>query len=256
MTGSNNKKRRVRTIALTNKTAGADGAIRLEEQTNAMDAAAKHLLPTSIGATEVAIVSLSMPTEVDTIDNDNHNVTPSTHSTQNDFQPHRQRHGGEGLQPVEQSHDELDIDQQMDNLQENERLKPSKPKVDKSKRDFFNRVDQLKAYKDEHGHLNVGFKEDRDLYDFCYNVKRSRKGKGKHTLDDNRIAALDAIGFKWEMASRFFARVDELRAYKEEHGHLKVDQKDDKSLNKFCKKVRQARRAIITGRARKFTIPN
>ena len=57
MTGSNNKKRRVRTIALTNETAGADGAIRLEERTNAMDAATKHSLPKSIGATEVAIVT-------------------------------------------------------------------------------------------------------------------------------------------------------------------------------------------------------
>ena len=58
MTGSNDKKRRVRTIALTNETAGADGSIRLEERTNAMDAATKHSLPKSIGATEVAIVSI------------------------------------------------------------------------------------------------------------------------------------------------------------------------------------------------------
>jgi hypothetical protein len=252
--GSKNKKRRVRTIALTNETAGAEGAIRLEERINPMDAAEKHSLPKSIGATEVAIVSISKPTKVDTIDIDDHNVTPSFNSTQNDFHPHRQSHGGEGLQPVEQSHDELDIDQQMDNLEENDRLKPSKPKVDKSKRDFFDRVDELKAYKDEHGHLNVRKKENQSLYGFCVYVRQSRIGKGKTKLDDNRIAALDAIEFKWEIVDSravFFARVDELRAYKEEHGHLKVNHKEDRSLYDFCYTMRRARRAIITGKGKK-----
>jgi hypothetical protein len=85
-------------------------------------------------------------------------------------------------------------------------------------------------------------------------VRQSRIGKGKHTLDDNRIAALDAIGFKWEMVDTravFFARVDELRAYKEKHGHLKVDQKKDKSLYSFCYTTCLARRAIITGKGKK-----
>ena len=242
MTGSNNKKRRVRTIALTNETAGDDGAIRLEERINAMDAAAKHSLPESIGATEVAIVSISKPSEVDTIENDDHNVTPSFNSTQNDFQPLRQNHGGEGLQPVEQSHDELDIVQQMDNLQEKERLKPSKPKVITTP--FFDRVDELKAYKDEHGHLKLNHKKDKSLYDFCYNVRQSRKRKGSYTLDDNRIAALDAIGFKWGKSSleKFIDQVDELKAYKERHGHLNVHHLEDRSLYMFCYHVRQARR--------------
>ena len=167
MTGSNNKKRRVRTIALTNETAGDDGAIRLEERINAMDAAAKHSLPESIGATEVAIVSISKPSEVDTIENDDHNVTPSFNSTQNDFQPLRQNHGGEGLQPVEQSHDELDIVQQMNNLEQNERLKPSYPNAvilkQKNDKGFFSRVDKLGAYKEKHGHLNVREKENQSL---------------------------------------------------------------------------------------------
>jgi hypothetical protein len=150
MTGSNNKKRRVRTIALTNETVGA---IQLEERINPMDAAAdskSHSPTESIGATELGSMCISMPTEVDTIDNEDHNVTPSFHSSQNDFQPHRQSHGGEGLQPVEQSHDELNIIQQMDNLEKNVRLKPSALISDKSKREysprgFFARVDELKV---------------------------------------------------------------------------------------------------------------
>ena len=84
---------------------------------------------------------LSKPTEVDTIENEDHNSTPSFNSTQ---------HGGEGLQPVEQSHDELDIVQQMNNLEQNERrLKPSYLNADKLKqKNFFSRVDKLKAYKE------------------------------------------------------------------------------------------------------------
>jgi hypothetical protein len=68
---------------------------------------------------------------------------------------------------------------------------------------FVSRVDELKAYKEEHGHLNVHWKEDKRLYNFCDKVRYSRRaiiaGEGKiyTSLDDNRIAALDAIGFVW-----------------------------------------------------------
>ena len=63
-----------------------------------------------------------------------------------------------GIQPVQQK---LPIIQQMDKIQ------PSQPKVDKNKRrqynDYFAQVDELKAYKEKHGHLNVHQKEDRIL---------------------------------------------------------------------------------------------
>jgi hypothetical protein len=64
---------------------------------------------------------------------------------------------------------------------------------------FFSRVDKLKAYKEEHGHLNVQSIDDQSLYDYCYKVRNSRRaiiaGKGRiyYSLDDDRIAALDAI---------------------------------------------------------------
>jgi hypothetical protein len=44
-------------------------------------------------------------------------------------------------------------------------------------------------------------KEDERLYNFCYNVRQSRQGKGSYRLDDDCIATLDAIGFKWEMGA-------------------------------------------------------
>ena len=112
----------------------------------------------------------------------------------------------------------------------------------------------MRAYKEKHGHVNMRRKEDRSLYDFCYTMRQARRaiilGKGitRRKLTDNRIAALDAIGFEWESAGAsstatikdviFFARVDKLRAYKEEHGHFNVRKKENEGLYDFCNKLR------------------
>jgi len=45
---------------------------------------------------------------------------------------------------------------------------------DKKKRtrvSFQQRIDELKAYKDEHGHMNVKKNDDNGLYKFCENIK-------------------------------------------------------------------------------------
>jgi len=165
-----------------------------------------------------------------------------------------------------QSRDGTGINQQMDklnNLVEGQCLnRPFKPKADgtvkhKQRKDFFDRVDELKAYKEKHGHLNVRSKDDSSLYNFCNNLRRTRSalltGKGtiNNRLDETRIAALDAIGFDWNpgvsMDDKFFDRVDELRAYKEKHGHLNMSPKNDQSLYNFCNNLRRTRRAILTG---------
>jgi hypothetical protein len=68
---------------------------------------------------------------------------------------------------------------------------------------FFSRVDELEAYKEKHGHLNVQCNEDESLYGFCCQLRHSRraiasgKGTASYKLTDDRIAALDAIGFDW-----------------------------------------------------------
>ena len=128
---------------------------------------------------------------------------------------------------------------------------------------FFAQVEEMKAYKEKHGHLKVCLKENQRLYDFCRHLRQSRRalltGKGKinNSLDDSRIAALDAIGFDWELGAgatatsrddKFFAQVDELRAYKEKHGHLNVRPKGNLSLYGFCSNVRRARKGKGTNR--------
>ena len=166
------------------------------------------------------------------------------------------------IQPVQLSRYRKEvISQQVENLQEDECRKPSEPKVNKIRTyrmDFFDRVDDLKAYKENHGHLHVGCNEDQSLYNFGCNVRKAQRdmmsGKGtRRILTDDRIAALDAIGFDWKLEAgvsstaasqddRFFARVDELKAYKQKHGHLNVVKKENQSLYGFCCNMRKARK--------------
>ena len=39
---------------------------------------------------------------------------------------------------------------------------------------FFARVDKLKAYKEKHGHFNVRWKDDSNLYNYCNNLRQAR----------------------------------------------------------------------------------
>ena len=64
---------------------------------------------------------------------------------------------------------------------------------------FIDRVEALRQYKEKHGHLNVTFKANKSLNNWCYNIRnaRSKSGECKIKLTQERIAALDAIGFDW-----------------------------------------------------------
>jgi hypothetical protein len=151
--------------------------------------------------------------------------------------------------------DAIGFDWQLETIESNRTVRVS----------FLSKVDELKAYKEEHGHLNVKKKEDQRLYDFCIDLRQSRRaitaGKGKihYRLDDDSMAALDAIGFEWKHDAQpskridFNDRVNELEAYKKKHGHLNVHWKEDKRLYSFCDSVRRSRQAIIAGEGKIYT---
>ena len=122
-------------------------------------------------------------------------------------------------QPVQQTRP---IIEEMGKIKEDECHEPSNVDKDKHRqyKSFFARVDELKAYKDEHGHLNVRQKENQSPYNFCYNMRQARRaiilGKGtRRKLTYDRISALDAIGFDWEVGASssvyksLFAWIDE-----------------------------------------------
>jgi stalled ribosome alternative rescue factor ArfA len=253
----NNKKRRVTTtndaFATNVKAEVVDGTIRVNDMGTAAAKREEQQLPYK---------STGMDDNInDDAEDNTGNISSSSSSSTSKLND---------VQPVQQSRYRKEvIIQRMDNLQEDECHKHSETKVDKSKqkKDFFARVDELKVYKERHGHLNVLQKEDLSLYGFCNKLRGTRRaiisGKGKinYSLDGDRIAALDTIGFDWKLEvggsstaasknDKFFARVDKLKAYKEKHGHLNVRSKGNQSLYGFCSTLRSARRAIITGKGK------
>ena len=114
------------------------------------------------------------------------------------------------------------------------------------KKSFKQRIEDLKAYKEKNGHVNVKESDDKSLYKFCINTRHARNNpeKSKTVLSADRIASLDALGFEWTVrASKqsFAQRISDLRVYKEKHGHVDVSRRGDKSLYDFCSKMRCAR---------------
>ena len=121
---------------------------------------------------------------------------------------------------------------------------------------FNDSFEDLKAYKEKYGHVNVSRKTDKSLFNWCINIRSARNnpGEGKLKLPANRIAALDAIGFDWrsegishtrEKTILFQDRVAALRQYKEKHGHLSVTFKANESLYYWCANIRSARRGKV-----------
>ncbi|KAL7524389.1 hypothetical protein ACHAXR_000556, partial [Thalassiosira sp. AJA248-18] len=116
---------------------------------------------------------------------------------------------------------------------------------------FSDRVADLKAYQEKHGHINVRIEDDKSLASFCAAIRYARKHIGKsgvRKLSNERISSLDAIGFDWKLddeerlPKKFSDRVADLKAYQEKHGHTKVRTEDDKSLSSFCSNIRYARK--------------
>ena len=109
---------------------------------------------------------------------------------------------------------------------------------------FDDRMEDLKRFKETHGHANVTIREDKSLYQFCASVRNAHKtGKGTK-LTDERIAAFNAMGFNWtsqEHVTRSFnERIEDLEEYKQTHGHLSVKRHEDNSFYQFCAGVRHS----------------
>ena len=142
--------------------------------------------------------------------------------------------------------------EQLKTEQQQRQDKTEEEEVHKKKRiykSFEQRMDELRAYKEKHGHINVKRSENKSLNKFCNNTRYARNNpeKSSHNINDNHIASLDALGFDWSVTERaakksFEQRMDDLRSYKERHGHVNVKHSDNKSLNRFCKDIRYVRK--------------
>ncbi|KAL9187184.1 hypothetical protein ACHAXT_010904 [Thalassiosira profunda] len=120
-------------------------------------------------------------------------------------------------------------------------------KARKGKKTFEERIDELRVYKAEHGHLNVKQSENKSMSQFCCDMRYARRNpesRQGRKLTADRIASLDALEFDWgpqiKTVKSFQERIDDLQAYKAKHGHLKVKADEDRSLYRFCVDMRHA----------------
>jgi len=100
---------------------------------------------------------------------------------------------------------------------------------------FQQRIEQLKAFKEAHGHLRVTDTLDKKLAGFCRSTRHARRNPDR-SMTEERIKALDDLGFEWNLRnhlSSFEDRIEQLKEFKEAHGHLRVAQTSDKNLAKF-----------------------
>ena len=68
-----------------------------------------------------------------------------------------------------------------------------------TRKPFEQRIENLRAYKEKHGHVNVKKSDDKSLFTFRRDIRYARKHpeKSNTVLTDDRIASLDALGFDW-----------------------------------------------------------
>jgi len=62
---------------------------------------------------------------------------------------------------------------------------------------FEERIEELEACKAKHGHVRVTVRHDQSFAKFSQNTRAARRGTGRMPIIDNRIKALDELGFDW-----------------------------------------------------------
>ena len=112
---------------------------------------------------------------------------------------------------------------------------------------------ELKEFKKQHGHCNVP--ATHRLGKWVQEQRRNRKGrKGRRSLDPCRIRQLEEEGFQWQLFSRLDrekgadkpadvdrleTRFQELKDFKEEHGHCDVPLEHPGGLGTWIKSQRR-----------------
>ena len=137
---------------------------------------------------------------------------------------------------------------------------------------FKSRLQDLAAFKAEYGHCmapNQGMGKYKSLGLWCYQMRSAKKVKEKNqipriNLSDEDIQRLTDMGFEWGAQRKCFReRVEDLVAFKAEHGHCNVfkhwvqheeDRKKYRSLRTWCVKVRTSGNYIRKNREPKMKL--
>jgi hypothetical protein len=135
---------------------------------------------------------------------------------------------------------------------------PSKKAANKQHIKWNLKFDELVAYKEQFGHCNVPARDPtyKGLASWVVDQRSGRRllreGKASH-LHPDRIRRLDGVGFLWSISKSksldFYARIEQLKAFKARHGHCNVPQKtmDPVGLGNFCMEQRRRYKRFMAG---------
>lgn len=118
------------------------------------------------------------------------------------------------------------------------------------------RMEELRAYKDKHGHCDVPrvLENNMKLARWCRMNKQSYKLIQKDEtplkkLNEDQLKQLADIGFRLKVEERkkvvqkaFKERIEDLKEHQRIHGHIKVTDKTDLLLARWCGEIRGNRR--------------
>jgi hypothetical protein len=108
-------------------------------------------------------------------------------------------------------------------------------------------MEDLKLFKETHGHVNVSIPEDNSLAQFCAQVRHAHNNPSKKLTIKN-------IALKEYVTRSFNERIEDLEKYKRTHGHLSLKKHEDSSLYQFCADVRHSLNQVEKDGTRKLTI--
>jgi hypothetical protein len=144
---------------------------------------------------------------------------------------------------------------------------PASKQVIKIQVGFDSHFADLSAFKEKHGHCRVSATFHRALYEWCLKKKQAYwdihegKEKPRFTLKVEQTKALDDLGFDWGKGpsqrpsmQSFDTRLEALKAYKEEHGHCRVQSAKNRSLYEWSMKRREAYKDFQTGKSRELLL--
>ena len=78
---------------------------------------------------------------------------------------------------------------------------------------FIQQWDDLKAYQNKHGHVNVKASEDKSLFDFCSRMRHARNNQDSTALTNMQIVSLDTLGFVWSHGPKSLHQWDEAASF-------------------------------------------
>ncbi len=106
------------------------------------------------------------------------------------------------------------------------------------------RYNELQSFFDENGHSNVSVKHEHDLWRWCDSQRiayRQMIQGNKSSMTKEKIQKLNKIRFVWNpRETQWLGRLNELKEFRSEHGHVDVNENINPQLASWLKKQRNS----------------